>query len=776
MPDFSPIVGSYFLVAIVAAGLLLLVALIRPVRADLSRGKLVTLAILRSLAILLLVWVLVRPHHLETTFEIVPEKLVLLFDSSRSMLERDELNGLSRYERMQQCVKATQKSLDKLGKKVEVEAYLFDQTTRVLPIKNGEIVLPAKPTGNQTALGQALTDVQKEDQGKRTLAVLIHTEGGQNALPPADKDPYAAANSLGRRGIPVFPIMFGTTSVESQAKDIALVGHITTSRMPVFVKNRVSVKALVRAQGYAGKTIPVRLYYTEKGKKEQLLEEKPLEVLSSSNTEVVQFSFIAKTPGQHKIRVEAVLQEGEKLQTNNSQEVPIEVVDGGVNVLYIEGVARHESRFLRETLGNAPEIRLHYIRKTKPTPGGAKAAENPNHPFQRGKYDAYIIGDIDASLFAKEELELLVKTVEADEAGLILLGGMKAFGPGGYSGDNPLTAILPVVTQSRQSTLLGNTDNDFHYTTPLQLTPTNSGLRNQFPALQINPHEQGAKEFDPNRVRNEWSKMPPLAGANKFQSVKISAQVIAQSQGTPPVPLLIEQIVGEGGHVVVFAADTTWRWVLRGFGKQHHLFWKNLVLSTVGKDIGSDDAKTSIRLTVTPNNVDQGESVQIFADMVGASATDEITLQATVTTPEKKKQVINAVTTSNFLEGVVRATMQPGDYSILVTANDESGERARSEKSFIVRKVDRERDNPNADHELLRSIAQPVRGDEKPRFDSAIKPEQVPQLIEYLSTLAQSKKIKHSKEFQYWDKLWVIVLMVLLLSTEWFLRKHWGLV
>ena len=52
-------------------------------------------------------------------------------------------------------------------------------------------------------------------------------------------------------------------------------------------------------------------------------------------------------PGEHKLTLEAVPQPGELVTTNNDLSTFVNVLKGGLNVLYIEGALRVEQKFIR---------------------------------------------------------------------------------------------------------------------------------------------------------------------------------------------------------------------------------------------------------------------------------------------------------------------------------------------------------------------------------------------------------------------------------------------
>ena len=115
----------------------------------------------------------------------------------------------------------------------------------------------------------------------------------------------------------------------------------------IFVKNELTVSGQVRVDGYVNADIPVRLLYeTEPGKMEVVAQQK---VRTTADGQIlpVKLSYVPKTPGEHKITLEAVPQPGELVTTNNQSSTFINVLGGGLNVLYVEGTPRVEQKFLR---------------------------------------------------------------------------------------------------------------------------------------------------------------------------------------------------------------------------------------------------------------------------------------------------------------------------------------------------------------------------------------------------------------------------------------------
>ena len=131
-------------------------------------------------------------------------------------------------------------------------------------------------------------------------------------------------------------------------------------------------------------------------------------------------------------------QPGELVTKNNQLTAFLTVLEGGLRVLYLEGEPRQEQKFIRWALDSSPDIDLDFqwfpsrLRKDWPVFLG--------DTFEKGNYDAYILGDCDSAALGEENLKQLAAEVERGK-GLITLGGYHSFGPGGYR-NTPLRDVL----------------------------------------------------------------------------------------------------------------------------------------------------------------------------------------------------------------------------------------------------------------------------------------------------------------------------------------------
>ena len=406
----------------------------------------------------------------------------------------------------------------------------------------------------------------RREAGKRLLGVVLLSDGAQRAFAPHDLPPQIAAARLKRLGYPLFTFPFGQSRGLGEARDVAVKDLVVSPN--VFVKNELAITGDVRVDGYVNIDIPVRvLFETSPGKMEVVAEQK-IRAEADGQLVPIRLSYIPEVPGEHKLTLEAVAQPGELVTTNNELSTFVNVLKGGLNVLYIEGTLRVEQKFIRRALDSSRDIKVDYVR-LDPRDSKTRPADFADR-FKPGKYDAYILGDVDSTAFEAGELADLADCINRG-AGLIMLGGFQTFGPGGYD-DTPLAKVLPVgMDRLERQTPDEPMRADVQLPGPLKMQPTKLGLMHFALRLAGKPSE--------NQIL--WSKLPSLEGANKFHDLAPGATVLADAG--PEKPLLVAHSFG-AGRVMAFAGDSTWRWWMSGFESAHKRFWRQIVLWLARKD------------------------------------------------------------------------------------------------------------------------------------------------------------------------------------------------
>jgi hypothetical protein len=749
-PQIDPIWPWPWVVFAAIASLVVVLTTYRQRVAHLPPGWQKVLLALRLCTWALITLAMFRPGLEITDIDRHASVFIVALDRSRSMSVKDGSEGLSRRETALKLLADHRTELEGLGKDIEITLVDFDK--EATPVDEPS---PETP-GEQTAIGQLLDSIPKLFPEKKVVGVLLISDGAQRALPPHDLDPRAAAARLAEQQIRVDTIGAGSSGISDSARDVA-VEDLEVSPT-VFVKNTVVVSARIRAQGAADQELTVRLLLESPstaapGKPAPMqTAAPPRKIKVTRNQEVIpiEMSFLAEEAGEFKLAIEVVPLDGEPQTANNTMTTFVTVLKGGVSVAYFDQEYRAEQKFIRR-IDESPDIRLDF----KPVRLGAPSDKPQIEAdwFEPGKYDVYIIGSVRASTFGRENLQKLRRAVEKG-AGLLMTGGTRSFGPGGYA-DTALADLLPVVTLRTEVQNGDEPDPSLHSVQRLRMLPTSQGLSHFVMRLD---------SADKNLAA--WKSLPELEGANRFSGVKRGGLVLAE---TPEkIPLLVAEDYGSG-RTMAFAADTTYLWHLDGKGEAHQRFWQQVVLWLAHKDNQGDEA-VWVKLEGRRFRVGQPVGMAFGARDADKRPIDDAVFKVEVTDPEGKKHELTPQRSGSDNLARLLETRTSGDYRVHVEAShDGKPVGFGSDARFLVYDQDLELHNPAADFAMLEEIAKITGG-------TGIPAGELGEHLRRLSRLGLNVDVTRVRSILLWDNWPPLAVFVFCMTLEWFLRKRRGLV
>ncbi len=740
-------------VALVAAGLVALLVLMDRVQLQhLTPQRRWWLFGLKVVAMVLLLIAMLRPAVVATETDEHTVQLLVAVDVSRSMTTPDGPGGITRWQALNEDLERASVLWKALAEKVEIRQFEFDRQLRPRQEDRKEA------DGPMTAIGQALDDLVREARQQPTAAILLLTDGAPRALPPHDIDPILAARKLAEANAPVYPVGYGAASLSSTTLDLAVQDLLVDP--VVFEKKLVPLKVQLRGSGAAGKKVTLRVLVEDRagrapGTSGELkpapatLTARPFvetELLRDNEPQAIDLSFMPSTAGEVKVAVEVVPVDGELIRGNNRLETVITVRQGGLRIAYFD-ILRPEQNTLRMVNG-ADNIQLDYFQVL----GGKFKSRTviPPMAFERGQFDVYLIGDVSADVFGPKNLENLAQRVR-EGAGLMMLGGLENYSSGGY-GATPLADLLPVALAANAAAP-GTPDIKAQYTGPQVMTPTDLGLK-RF-VMQLAPGEK-------NRAR--WEKLAPLVGATKLGAKNDLVEIWATTKEGHPLLLATE--VGRA-RVAAFGGDTTYQWVQHGQGEEHQRFWRQMILWLARKEADSDQPAW---VRVDPRNFLPGATVPLeFGARTanGEPVTDAI-FDVQITRPDGKKVQVAPRSRDGQFSGEFTESDLPGDYWVRVTARKDATSLGLDALTrFIVDPKDLELDQPNADYDLLRRIAE-LTGGQLLRSED---------LEKFLDDLKGRKldELTRVQVYPLWDNWWLLLAFVTVMAAEWTVRKRAGL-
>ena len=750
-------IWSWPIVGLAIAALLATVLVTYPKRLQhLSTFYRRLLLTLRFASAVVLMLAMIRPAIQFTETDKKSSVLAILGDKSRSMGTADGPGGITRRQALLKTMAECKQQIEKLGKEIEIRYFDFDNELHPVDEPSEE------PDGEQTAHGAVMEALLRETQSRRVVSVVLLGDGSHRAIAPFDADPRIMARRLGELQLPVHTVAIGASELSGTAIDVSVEDLLVAP--VVFEKKIVPVTAKVRVLGAAGRRFTLKLLVedrsaTKPGESGEMIVPPAaqsavptiqLQTQHNSDLIPVELSFVPNQAGEFKLRLQAVPLEGELVRRNNQLETLITVRKGGVNVAYFD-IERAEQKFIR-MVNEAEQIQIdvQHVRTGKLKQPKQIEADW----FERDKYDVYIIGDVPADSFGSVLLKELAARVD-EGAGLLMIGGIHSFGPGGYA-TTQLNDLLPVAMRPTEIQNAGQIATDLHHLDDLVMLPTAEGLNHY--VMRIDP--------DGNH-QQRWQSLAALQGANRLQRKNEFVQVLARS--AEGVDLLFAHEVFPA-RVMAFAGDTTWLWVLQGQRDVHQRFWRQLILWLARKELDSDQP---VWVRVDPRNYRSGSEVTATFGATQEDGTPivDADFNVRVVAPNGEEMKVVPQRAGDESSAEFTQTDLPGDYWVTVSASKDGQSLGLDATTrFLIDERDLELDNPAADPALLEEISALTGG-------RAMRPEE---LADYFDRLLDngipSVLIKQVTSVNLWDNWYFLGLFVALMSVEWFIRKRRGFV
>ena len=394
--QFDP-VGSWWLLGLVTLVLAAVLFFIGPDGSRVAaRGRLL-LVLLRLGAFLALVACMLRPTIVSSRKARQQGTVLVLADASESMTVADGPNGRTRWQELGDTLAAARPAAEALvaDGDFDIAVWRFNRQTRPVP-DQADDPLPlgdwqAEVAAEETAIGAAIDDSVRAAAGRNLAGIIVLSDGAQHAYPPRDLPPQTVARKMGDAGVPLWSITFGQQRGVGQGRDAA-VSNLAVGET-VYLNNALEVAGRVRLDGLADRDVVVRLLAENDAGGMEEVARTTVRGRPQSIEEPVRLAWTPKTLGERKVSLVVEPQEGEVVVTNNELSTFVEVVDGGLRVLYLEGALRVEQRFLRRVLAASPDMQVDFQ--------WVDSSRRDRWPVDLGRvvagdYNVFLIGDLDA--------------------------------------------------------------------------------------------------------------------------------------------------------------------------------------------------------------------------------------------------------------------------------------------------------------------------------------------------------------------------------------------
>jgi uncharacterized membrane protein len=660
--------------------------------------------------------------------------IAVLVDDSRSMSIADAgADGATAREIA--AVQALGRLLPGLEKKFQTRTYRLDSTLTRME-KPGQWHSDAAATHINAGLRQLVAETSDLPVG----AVVLLTDGAENS----GGIDLETINALHNRRLPVQTIGFGN---EKATHDLEIDDAVVAAK--AMADSRMTATVSFHQYGYAGQKATLDV---KDGDKLLATREVALDGDGVDQSETMFFN--AGDAGVKSIGFALEPLPGEDNTANNAVTRLVDVSAEPRRILYVEGEPRWEFKFIRRAEEEDKGVQIVSMLRTTENKiyrqGIADPSELadgfPTRAEDLFKYQAIILGSVEADYFTPVQQELLREFVDKRGGGLLFLGGRFALGDGGWASSS-LADLFP--------TFLPNQKGTFHReSATVQLTPAGA----ESPITRV--LDDRAANID------RWRKLPYLNDYQDPGAPKPGATVLAQMMAGHTMPLLVTQSYGRG-KTAVLATSGTWRWQMNSplNDPSHDLFWQQL-LRWLAKDSPGQVTATMPQQTL----MDEGhvQMTVVARDQEFTPAADAH-VSAHVIGPDDLSAMVDLTPVPNTpgTYAMDWTAEKPGSYVAEVTADRGSDELGKDVVSFRREDGVAETFHTQQNHELLEKLSDETGG----RYWEQSQLDRLPKEISYSEAGISVRDTK-----QLWDMPAVFLALLGLMSADWLLRRKWGVV
>jgi len=695
-------------------------------RGSLRWWQLATLGTLQLAMLVLVLFVMWQPALVNERLLPGENAVAILLDTSASMAVTD---GDS--TRMQQArALLTPEALAELASAYQIQNFAFAETAQEL---DSFAELP--PPGTTSKLGQSILQALRQATSASLGAVIVISDGADNSGVIAQNE---LSDIIGF-GVPVHTVGIGRETIpedleleEVQLPSKALAGTTLSARVTI----RHDQGGIARVKVYNGNTF---------------LSTAEIELAPDQTTTMAFIDIEVPEPGQLDLRFELDPINGERILANNSRARVVDVPEGKYRILYIEGEPRWEYKFLQRALADDPSIQLSTLLKVTPNKFYRQGIDGPEEladgfPTERSvlfAYDALMIGSMNVAEFTEAQQEMVRDFVSERGGSLLMIAGLNGLGLGGW-GESVVSEVLP----SRLS--LQNAE---FVRTKAPVVLTDSGR--VAPLLKFSDSETENSE--------QWAGLPEVADYQNLGPLRPAATTLLEVNiNGRNQPLLVSQPYGRGQSYIL-ATGGTWRWQmsLPLEDLRHETFWRQLARNLVA------NSPRPFELTATVEN----ESIIVRAEVRDPAAEENQGLAITaVASSLENNELINVdLLPVAGRPGVYEATFRPaaaGLYS--VEAISRQGEELVSSVRTATRfDQGQEAFDVRQNRALLERVSAATGG----RYWTPAEWGDIPEGISYSTAGITEQQINY-----LWDAPFFFLLLLMLKTAEWLLRRTWQVI
>ena len=741
--EFRFDVSTGSLVAAVLVGAIMVAAVVtyQGVRGKGRMRDRIVLTALRMAVLALVLFCLFRPALIVRAAVPQQNVVAVLLDDSRSM-QIPDWEGQARGAFLNEQFGTPDSPLmNALSERFLVRVFRFSSTAERL-----ESASDLSFSGSQTRLAAALDGAREELAGLPVSGMVLVSDGADTS----DASLAEALLGLKAERLPVYTVGVGSPQLP---RDIQI-DRVSTPRV-VLKDASLLVDVVVTQTGYSGRTVTV--YVEDEGR---IVGSEELQLPADGSPATAQVRAAASEAGPRLFKFRVAPLPDEMITQNNVRETLIDVRDGREKILYFEGEPRFEMKFLRRAVADDENLQVVALQRTADSKFLRLDIDDPDEllgGFPRTReelfsYRALILGSIEAGAFTGDQLQMIADFVDRRGGGLLMIGGARSFGEGGYGG-TPVADALPLTIDS------GTRASEPADLARLQVLPTRAGESHASTQIAATEAASAAR----------WRDLPQVTSVNAPLTPKPGAIVLltGTDERGREQPVLTWHQYGRGKAVALTLQDT-WQWQMHASisleDLTHENYWRQMLRWLVNGVPGVVEART------TAERVEPGEAVTVEAAVVDKAHVElnDASVTAHVTRPNGGTIDVSLVWTGER-DGLYRGTFissEAGTYEVAVDVSRGSAV-VGSDVAFVrAGPSDEEFFDPTMHEGPLRRIADESGG----RFYTPDTAAGLAEDVRYAG-----RGVTSVEERDLWNMPIILIALMSLVCAEWGYRRTVGL-
>lgn len=615
--------------------------------------------------------------------------------------------------------------LDKLLMQLEnsnqkIEIIAFNDKTKSIHLDSLNLI---DFSGHSTNISYALNEIIKSKSEKNYQNVVLITDGIYNA----GENPIYLTE---KAEIPFF--IFGVGDPKPKV-DVSLDNIIANDL--IYAQNTTTIRVNIKSVGFDYQTTTISFYEDNK-----LIEKRNIQL--GGNYQELEFNYTPETEGEKKLSFSIAPLKNEYTEKNNFASKYVKVLSNKIRVLTIAGKPSYDLSFINQAIKSNKDFRLETL-----------IEKNDGTFYPLFKNESFV-----------------------DSADVIFLIGF----PTTNNSDRFIRRVLSKIEKDNTPIfILINPDTDFNRLNLFrQYLPFDwrSAFGTASQVLIDVPEEKSKNEIlniETSNPTQVWNSFPPIYRVDREFLSKPESEILSYYKiGNNRIqqPLIVSRNINKH-RSIAFLGFNIWRLKLLNAMKEEESIYFDRFINNSVKWLSSKEVQKNLIVRLNKKIFDINEKITFIAQFYDDANQPIVNEQINLDIYEKGNKIISTIfkPLGNGIYSAEIDNFQKGDYNF-VASSELSGKKFTDSGRFSVSESELEFRDLVLREDLLKRMAAITKGSYVHISNSD---DFILNLNKYLIKRTKEKEI--TKIYYAWNSVYTLILVVLLLSIEWFLRKRWGL-